>query len=129
MVDVQGREQQAYDLLVCAEGISSSSRRMLLPRVGPVYSGYVGWRGTVDPATLSSATRRSLDDLIVYAVPPYNQVLCYPIPGAVEDRGVNRSGFNWVWYRERREGAAAHSGHDRPRWYRARAVAGPGHGT
>lgn len=33
------------DLLVCADGIRSSARRLLLPDVSPEYAGYVAWQG------------------------------------------------------------------------------------
>jgi 2,6-dihydroxypyridine 3-monooxygenase len=93
------------DLLVCAEGISSSTRELLLPEVQPTYSGYVGWRGTVDAALLSEASRTVLDDTITYAVPPYNQALIYPIPQGHGD-GRKKSLLNWLWYRNVEEGAA-----------------------
>lgn len=105
LVEVEGVGRFRYDLLVCAEGISSSSRKLLLPDVAPVYSGYVGWRGTVHPEMLSDATRRSLHDLIVYTVPPFNQALSYPIPDVADGSGRTRSAFNWVWYRNVEEGA------------------------
>lgn len=98
-LEVAGRPRERYDLLVVAEGISSATRRILLPDVDPQYSGYVGWRGTAPPDRLSAATRSALDDLIVYSVPPFNQALTYPIPEVGHRRGETRSMFNWVWYR------------------------------
>ena len=43
----------AYDLLVCADGISSNARAVLQPQARPAYAGYVAWRGTVDERQLS----------------------------------------------------------------------------
>ena len=45
----------AYDLLVCADGISSHARAVLQPQARPAYAGYVAWRGTVDERQLSRA--------------------------------------------------------------------------
>ena len=103
-LELTGHERARYDLLVCAEGISSTTRRRLLPGVSTQYSGYVGWRGTVDPEVLSTATRRALDDLIVYTVPPFSQALSYPIPEMDAATGQVRLLFNWVWYQNVREG-------------------------
>ena len=44
------------DLLVCADGIHSTARRLLLPDVSPSYAGYVGWRGTVREDELTAGT-------------------------------------------------------------------------
>lgn len=87
---VEGQSRRTYDLLVCAEGISSTTRRQLLPDVEPRYAGYVGWRGTLSADVLDRTTWADLEDAITYAVPPHNQALLYPIPGPL---------LNWVWYR------------------------------
>ena len=50
-------ERSRADLVVCADGIGSTTRASLLPDVAPVYSGYVAWRGTVAEEELSG--RRS----------------------------------------------------------------------
>lgn len=104
-VVLDGGRTVECDLFVCAEGISSSTRDLLLPGVEPAYSGYVGWRGTVDAERLSAASRALLHDTITYAVPPYNQALIYPIPQGHGD-GRARSLLNWLWYRNVEEGPA-----------------------
>ena len=49
-----------FDLLVCADGISSGTRARLLPRARARYAGYVAWRATVPESELSRrASRRS----------------------------------------------------------------------
>jgi 2,6-dihydroxypyridine 3-monooxygenase len=65
------------DLLVCADGISSTSRRQLFPAVTPRYAGYVGWRGTVPEAELSGSTYEALHDAITYQVLPHSHILVY----------------------------------------------------
>jgi 2,6-dihydroxypyridine 3-monooxygenase len=87
------------DLLVCADGISSASRRRMFPEVAPTYAGYVGWRGTISESHLSGATYEALHDAITYQVLPHSHILLYPIPdldGAVEP---GRRLVNMVWYR------------------------------
>ncbi len=58
------------DLLVCAEGIGSTTRRRLLPDVAPVYAGYVGLAGHDPGEDLPSNYRSVFDDTIRYCVSP-----------------------------------------------------------
>ena len=95
----------ACDLLVCADGIDSSSRQRLLPEVRPHYAGYVAWRGTVPESELSSETFERLRDAITYQLLPNSHILVYPIPSL--DGGVEPGGrlMNFVWYRNVADGA------------------------
>jgi 2,6-dihydroxypyridine 3-monooxygenase len=87
------------DLLVCAEGINSASRRRLFPELAPVYAGYVGWRGTVPEADLTEETYEALHDAITYQVLPYSHILVYPIPGLDGSVEPGHRLVNMVWYR------------------------------
>jgi 2,6-dihydroxypyridine 3-monooxygenase len=87
------------DLLVCADGISSSSRRMLLPEVTPRYAGYVGWRGVVPEAELTGATYQALHDALTYQLLSNSHILVYPIPGLDGAVEPGRRLMNMVWYR------------------------------
>jgi 2,6-dihydroxypyridine 3-monooxygenase len=94
------------DLLVCADGIHSTARRLLLPDVSPRYAGYVGWRGTVRENELSPDTLTYLRDACTYFVGDRTHILTYPIPdfdGSVEP---GRRRINFVWYRNVAEGSA-----------------------
>jgi 2,6-dihydroxypyridine 3-monooxygenase len=97
--------RERCDLLVCADGVSSTARSLLLPDVSPRYAGYVGWRGTVREADLSPASREALRETIVYHLRPHSHVLAYPIPGADGSVDVGRRLINFVWYRNVAEGA------------------------
>ena len=97
-------EEVTGDLLVCADGIHSTARRLLLPTVLPRYAGYVGWRGTVKENELSAGTLGPLHDACTYFVGDRMHILTYPIPdldGSVEP-GERR--INFVWYRNVAEG-------------------------
>src|ERR1700730_7783396 len=91
--------REAYDLVVCADGIDSTSRQRLLPAVRPRYAGYVAWRGTVPEDELSTDTFHRLRDAITYQLLPNSHILVYPIPNL--DGGVEpgRRLMNFVWYR------------------------------
>lgn len=92
------------DLLVCADGASSTGRALLLPDVKPVYAGYVGWRGTVPECEVTTATRQALDAAITYHLMPNSHILAYPIPAADGSVAVGRRLINFVWYRNVPEG-------------------------
>lgn len=93
-----GSEVRA-DLLVCADGIGSASRRMLLPEVTPRYAGYVAWRGVVPEAELSRGTYEVLHDALTYQLLPNSHILIYPIPGLDGAVQPGRRQMNMVWYR------------------------------
>jgi 2,6-dihydroxypyridine 3-monooxygenase len=95
---VSGRTERA-DLVVFADGISSTGRRRMLPDVAPVYSGYVGWRGTVPETEVSAETHALLDDALSYSVGPSTHICMYPIPGLGGELERGQRLLNYVWYR------------------------------
>ncbi|WP_083715113.1 FAD binding domain-containing protein [Bradyrhizobium brasilense] len=92
------------DLLVGADGIFSTVRAQLLPDVRPNYAGYIAWRGLVDEADLSAATRDALCEHFSFSLPEGEQMLGYPVAGADEAPAVGARRFNFVWYRPATEG-------------------------
>lgn len=96
VIELRSGDRTKFDLVVCADGIGSTSRSTLLPGVRPRYSGYVAWRGTVAPSALAASTWARLADAITYQVLPGSHILGYPIPGPL---------LNYVWYRNVAAGA------------------------
>jgi 2,6-dihydroxypyridine 3-monooxygenase len=82
------------DLAVCADGIRSTGRAILLPDAQPRYAGYVAWRGTIERDELSGRTASILQDAITYRILPHGHLLTYPIPGPGGSLLCN-----WLWYR------------------------------
>lgn len=94
-----GREERC-DLLVCADGIRSTARRLLLRDVVPKYAGYIAWRAKVgEEAGLSPETVDALREAITYYVMPEGgHILSYPIPGLDESQKPVKRLTNWLWY-------------------------------
>jgi 2,6-dihydroxypyridine 3-monooxygenase len=82
------------DLVVCADGIRSTGRSVLVPDAEPCYVGYVAWRGTIERDQLSGRTASILRDAITYRILPDGHLLTYPIPGMDGSELCN-----WLWYR------------------------------
>jgi 2,6-dihydroxypyridine 3-monooxygenase len=81
------------DLVVCADGIRSTGRRIMLPDAHPRYAGYVAWRGTVDIDQLGSRAASLLSGAYTYRILSHGHLLGYSIPGP---KGSVL--FNWLWY-------------------------------
>lgn len=87
------------DLVVCADGLASTARSLLLPGVDPTYAGYVAWRGTVPESQLSIDTLDLLADAMVYQVLDHGHILVYAIPGPGGSAAPGERIQNFVWYR------------------------------
>ena len=94
-----GGDRIEVDLLVCADGSHSTGRSILLPGVAPQYSGYVGWRGTVAEAEISSESLAVLAGTISYHIPKRSHILVYPIPSVDGSVAAGDRLINFVWYR------------------------------
>jgi 2-polyprenyl-6-methoxyphenol hydroxylase-like FAD-dependent oxidoreductase len=86
------------DLLVGADGPTSTIRHLLLPDYTPQYAGYVAYRGLVDERELDPATAKLLTARFVFYQFPNSHILQYVIPGENESLIPGERRFNWVWY-------------------------------
>jgi 2,6-dihydroxypyridine 3-monooxygenase len=103
-VKIAGNRTERCDMLVCADGIRSTARRLLLPHVSLEYAGYVAWRGTAEEGQLKPATYGALSEAISYHVMPDGHALAYPIPMVDRSPGPERPHMNWLWYRNVAQG-------------------------
>lgn len=97
-VTLEDGERVGGELLVCAEGIRSSTRRRLLPQLQPRYAGYVAWRGTIDSRALEASQATLLHGAISYHVLAHGHLLIYPIPNLDEGSTQDAELLNWLWY-------------------------------
>jgi len=87
------------DLLICADGLSSTARGILLPEVDPTYAGYVAWRAITQEQELSAPTLDALRDAMLYQVLDRSHILVYAIPSASGNTRPGERTINSVWYR------------------------------
>jgi 2,6-dihydroxypyridine 3-monooxygenase len=116
-VDVRfgAAHRERVDLLVCADGVGSTGRGVLLPDCRAEYAGYVAWRGMVPETQLDDRVATQLGDSITYFVYANSHILVYPIPSAGGSVAPGDRLMNFVWYRNYLAGddvAAALTGHD-----------------
>jgi 2-polyprenyl-6-methoxyphenol hydroxylase-like FAD-dependent oxidoreductase len=96
---IAGHGQVTADLLICADGARSETRRRLLPQVQQHYAGYIAWRGTVDEALAPPELVRFFDDTFTFSeARSGGHILVYFIPGTKAETPEGRRQLNWVWY-------------------------------
>lgn len=104
-VHMSNGDSRKADLLVAADGVSSTARSILAPDVSPLYAGYVAWRGAVGEGELSESTLAVLGGAITYHIMANSHILAYAIPDANGTLTEGKRRINWVWYRNVAEGA------------------------
>lgn len=86
------------DMVVAADGPSSTIRGLTEPSVERKYVGYVAWRGTVPETELSDTARQVFPEQFTFYHGEGIQILGYLIPGANGALERGQRLFNWVWY-------------------------------
>ncbi|EON69824.1 hypothetical protein W97_09087 [Coniosporium apollinis CBS 100218] len=86
------------DLLIGADGPSSTVRKILEPSVQRTLAGYVALRGTVPEDLASDAARGVFQERFTFFHDEGIQILAYLIPGINGALEPEKRLVNWVWY-------------------------------
>lgn len=93
------------DLVIGADGPSSTVRKILLPDVQRQYAGYVAWRGTVPECSASASAQAAFVEKFTFFHARGTQILAYVIPGENGALEPGKRLINWVWYCNYAEGS------------------------
>ena len=99
-----GKDSVVGDMLVGADGPSSTVRRMLCPEVKRTYAGYCVIRGTVPENEASEKARKAFIERFTFFHAPGIQNLTYTIPGPNGAMEKGKRLLNFVWYTNFPEG-------------------------
>ena len=87
------------NLLVGADGGSSTVRQLFWPDRVPAYAGYLAWRGLVPETEMPETAREMLHGDFGFANNLGSHILGYLVPGEGNDARPGHRLYNWVWYR------------------------------
>lgn len=101
-VEYQGKDGElsrtTADLVIGADGPSSSLRAIFMPEVKREYVGYVAWRGTVSETEASDKAKETFVEKFAFYHADGIQILAYVIPGENGSLEPGQRLINWVWY-------------------------------
>ncbi|KAI2616802.1 FAD/NAD(P)-binding domain-containing protein [Hypoxylon sp. NC1633] len=102
----KGEEGSTYgDILIGADGPSSTVRKILEPDVQRKYAGYCALRGTLAESTASMAAREAFSHKFTFFHGPGVQILAYLIPGKDGTVEPGQRLINFVYYTNFPEGS------------------------
>jgi 2-polyprenyl-6-methoxyphenol hydroxylase-like FAD-dependent oxidoreductase len=98
-IELSDKARPSVDLVVCADGAYSETRRRLLPEVMPRYAGYIAWRGSLPEVAVPYHLTSFFDDKFSFSdARSGGHILVYFIPGPNADTTAGNRLLNWVWY-------------------------------
>ncbi len=96
VVELASGEEAIFDLVVCADGYTSTGRSILFPGQQLHYAGYIMWRGLLDEQLVKEVT--PYEGVNIFAVTPVGHLISYFVPGRNGEIERGRRRLNWGWY-------------------------------
>ncbi|KAK6070147.1 salicylate hydroxylase (FAD binding domain-containing protein) [Seiridium cupressi] len=93
------------DMVIGADGPSSTVRKILQPDVERTYAGYCALRGTIPENDVSEATKEAFSERFTFFHCPGVQILAYLIPGENGTVEPGKRLINFVYYTNFPEGS------------------------
>lgn len=91
-------ETAEADLVIGADGISSTTRQLLAPETQRMYAGYTIVRGVISASVLSPDVLAMHDKASVFAFNYNSQFISYWVPSSDGPVSESNRYFNWGWY-------------------------------
>ncbi|KAI0407132.1 hypothetical protein F4802DRAFT_595358 [Xylaria palmicola] len=99
-IDANTSQEQPMDaeLVIGADGVNSTVRRLLNAPVAQKYAGYIVLRGTLPATSVSAETLQPFSNRLVFNFLRPTYFVCYVIPPENGSTDPNHRLLNWVWY-------------------------------
>ena len=111
VVELASGQRAPFDLVVCADGYTSTGRRRLFPGQELRYAGYIMWRGLIEERLVSDIA--PYEGINIFAVSPLGHLIAYLVPGKRGETQPGKRRLNWGWYVNTPPADLAHSLTDR----------------
>ncbi|KAI1117990.1 FAD binding domain-containing protein [Nemania sp. NC0429] len=86
------------ELVIAADGVHSTVRKLLGVPTRRQYAGYIGWRGTVPERLLSPSTIEYFSNRLNFSILGGMYFISYFIPTETGHTEPGERLINWVWY-------------------------------
>jgi 2-polyprenyl-6-methoxyphenol hydroxylase-like FAD-dependent oxidoreductase len=87
------------DMVIGADGMRSTVRRILFPEIEPQYAGYLAWRGMLEEHHANPDFVKRCFSSLNFSFPAGEELIGYPVAGATGSVEIGRRRFNIMWYR------------------------------
>ncbi|MGV8107414.1 MAG: hypothetical protein ACP5OH_06560 [Nitrososphaerota archaeon] len=95
VAEFEDGQNEKCDLLVGADGSSSTVRQQLLPEVISKYAGFVAWRGVLDKSKVPIDIVKFFANKFTFFHGTNTHILCYLIPGSKGELSEGNRRLNW----------------------------------
>ncbi|KAI0139917.1 FAD binding domain-containing protein [Hypoxylon sp. NC0597] len=92
------KDSISAEMVIAADGVHSTVRKLMQAPTRKEYSGYIGWRGTVPERLLSKDTIEYFSNRLNFSLLGGHYFISYLIPTETGHVEPGKRLINWVWY-------------------------------